>query len=234
MRKGRGHTRLARIRKGRTMPRGYVCLFGDGEYNWQLAGFSSSLNAMTALSSVYILLAASTASSLPSFPFGGGLIWWFICARRKQQSIGGWLLFYYWQIFSGAALSAILLVSVGYSAYMPEAYNKATDHWLFVISGAPTILLLFVHAAAALMLLCVRTWDALILLRKIVLCQVAFQWAAVGIYAWKFPGNLTLHMIAAVQMSAWLLYLFQSERVERVFKYDNWEQVAPAPTLGLA
>ena len=170
----------------------------------------------------------------PSFPFGGGLIWWIICARRKQQSIGGWLLFYYWQIFSGATLSAILLVSVGYSAYMPEAYNKATGHWLFVMSGAPTILLLFVHAAAALMLLCVRTWDALILLRKIVLCQVAFQWIAVGIDVWKFPGDLPLEIIGAIQMTIWLIYLFRSERVERVFKYDNGEQAAPASTLGLA
>ena len=189
---------------------------------------------MLDLSTAYSLLAASTASSPPSFPFGGGLIWWFICARRKQHSIGGWLLFYYWQIFSGAALSAILLVSVGYSAYMPEAYDKATDHWLFVLSGAPSIVLLFVHAAAALMLLCVRTWDALVLLRNIVLGQVAFQWLAVAIDAWKFPDDLTLDMIAAVQMSVWLLYLFRSERVERVFKYDNWEQVAPASTLGLA
>ena len=127
-----------------------------------------------------------------------------------------------------------MLVSVGYSAYMPEAYDKATDHWLFVLSGAPSLLLLFVHAAAALMLLCVRSWDALILLRKIVLCQVAFQWAAVAIDAWRFPGDLTLDIIASVQMTVWLLYLFRSERVERVFKYDNWEQVAPAPTLGLA
>jgi succinate dehydrogenase/fumarate reductase cytochrome b subunit len=206
----------------------------DEEYNCQLAGFSSSLIAMSALSSVYTLLAASTASSPPSFPFGGGLIWWIICARRKEQSIGGWLLFYYWQIFSGAALGAILLVSVGYSAYMPEAYNNATDHWLFVLSGAPSLLLLFVHAAAALMLLCVRTWDALVLLRNIVLAQVSFQWLAVAIDAWKFRGDSTLDIIAALQMSAWLLYLFQSERVERVFKYDNWEQAAPAATLGLA
>jgi succinate dehydrogenase/fumarate reductase cytochrome b subunit len=182
----------------------------------------------------FFAASTSTAPTTPSLPFGGGLIWWIICARRKQQSIGGWLLFYYWQIFSGAALSAILLVSVGYSAYMPEAYANATDHWLFVISGAPTILLLFVHAAAALMLLCVRTWDALVLLRNIVLGQVAFQWLAVAIDAWKFPDDLTLDVFAAVQMSAWLLYLFRSERVERVFKYDNWEQAAPASTLGLA
>ena len=209
---------------------------GVREYNCQLAGLSSTVNGMLDLNSAYTLVAASTAnaSPLPSFPFGGGLIWWIICSRRKQQSIGGWLLFYYWQIFSGAALSAILWVSVGYSAYMPEAYNKATDHWLFVISSAPAILLLFVHAAAALMLLCVRTWDALILLRKIVLCQVAFQWAAVAIDTWKFPNNLPLEAIGTVQMTLWLIYLFQSERVERVFKYDNWEQSAPAPTLGLA
>ena len=190
---------------------------------------------MLALHGIVALLAASTSNTpTPSLPIGGALIWWIICSRRKQQSIGGWLLFYFWQIFSGAALSAILLVSVGYSSYMPEAYDKATDYWLFVLSGAPTVLLLFVHAAAALMLLCVRTWDALVLLRNIVLGQVVFQWFSVAIDTWKFPDDLGLDVIGAIQMSIWVLYLFHSERVERVFKHDNWEQVAPVSTLGLA
>ncbi|HEY1938705.1 MAG TPA: hypothetical protein VGJ33_12280 [Candidatus Angelobacter sp.] len=181
-------------------------------------------------------LAASTSSSptAPSFPFLGALIWWIICSRRKNRSIGGWLLFYFWQIFSGAALSAILLVSGGYARYMPEVYDNASKYWLFVLSAAPNLLLLFVHAAAALMLLCVRTWDALVLLRNIALCQVTFLWLAVAIDNWKFPNDFELDLMAAIQMSAWLLYLFQSERVERVFKHNNWAQVTLTSTLGLA
>ena len=71
-----------------------------------------------------LVLASSEAPSAPSFPLGGGIIWWIICARRKQHAIGGWLLFYFWQIFSGAALAAILLVTLAYRGYSPEMFAK--------------------------------------------------------------------------------------------------------------
>jgi len=56
----------------------------------------------------------------------------------------------------------------------------------------------------------------------------------VAIDSWKFPDDLGLDVIAAIQTSAWLIYLFRSVRVERVFKHHDWEQTVPATTLGLA
>ena len=102
------------------------------------------------------------------------------------------------------------------------------------MSGAPGVLLLFVHAGAALILLTVRTWDVLQLLRRIVVTQVAFMWFGVVIDGIKFQSDLPLDLLGAIQTTAWLLYLIRSQRVERVFKYHNWEQAAPTPTLGLA
>jgi hypothetical protein len=41
--------------------------------------------------------------------------------------------------------------------------------------------------------------------------------------------------MGAVQMTAWMIYFFASKRVQRVFKYDDWELPASTPTstLGL-
>jgi len=186
------------------------------------------------LSLAVLALASSEAPSTPSFPACGGIIWWIICARRKHHAIGGWLLFYFWQIFSGAVLAAILLLTIGYRSYLPEAFEKRFDYWLFFLSAVPNLLLVFIHAGAALVLLTVRTWDVLQLVRKIALAEVAFSLLGVVIDAFKFQSDLPLDVMGAIQITAWLIYLFRSHRVERVFKYHNWEQVAPTPTLGLA
>jgi hypothetical protein len=180
------------------------------------------------------LALASSETPAPPFPLGGGIIWWLICAKRKQHAIGGWLLFYFWQVFSGAALAAILLVTLGYRSYSPEMFDKPFEYWLYFVSAAPGVLLLFVHAAAALILLTVRTWDVLQLLRRIVVAQVVFTWLGVVIDATKFQSDLPLDLFGAIQITVWLLYLFRSQRVERVFKHHNWEQAAPTSTLGLA
>jgi len=181
-----------------------------------------------------LALASSEAPSAPSIPGCGGLIWWIICARRKHQAIGGWLLFYFWQIFSGAVLAAILLVSIGYRSYLPEMFEKRFDYWLYFLSAVPNLVLVFVHAGAALILLTVRTWDVLQLVRRIAIAEVAFSGLGMVIDAVKFQSDLPLDVMGAIQITAWVAYLFRSQRVERVFKYHNWEQVAPTPTLGLA
>lgn len=182
-----------------------------------------------------VLLQATDVASKPVNPLGiGGIVAWVVCANRKQYSIGGWLLFYFWQIFSGAAMTAVLLVTTGYSAYLPEMYPNVTSHWLFFVSAAPQGVLLFMQAGAALMLLCVRTWDALQLVRYIALASVTFCWIGVFIAGAKFPTDLTIQLVGALQMTLWTLYLFLSERVVRVFKHDNWEQAAPTNGLSIA
>ena len=178
---------------------------------------------------------ATDAATKPVNPLGiGGIVAWVVCANRKQYSIGGWLMFYFWQIFSGAAMTAYFLIATGYRSYMPEVHPNVMSHWLFFVSAAPQGVLLFAQAGAALMLLCVRTWDALQLVRYIALATVASCWAGVFIAGVKFPGDLTIQLIGALQMSLWTTYLFASKRVVRVFKHDNWEQAAPANQLSIA
>lgn len=182
-----------------------------------------------------ILLLATDVATEPVNPLGSlGIVVWIVCSVRKRYSIGGWLLFYFWQTFSGAAVSAFFLISTGYRAYMPEIHHSVMNQWLFFISAAPQAVLLFMQAGAALMLLCVRTWDALQLVRYIALAMAAFAWIGVLIAGTKFHSDLPIQLIGAVQMSVWPAYLFASKRVERVFKYDDWEQATPASTLGIA
>lgn len=182
-----------------------------------------------------ILLLATNAANTSVNPLGiGGIVAWVVCANRKQYSIGGWLLFYFWQIFSGAAMSAFFLINTGYRAYIPEVHPNVMSHWLFFISAAPQGVLLFAQAGAALMLLCVRTWDALQLVRYIALATATFCWVGVFIAGIKFPSDLTIQVIGALQMSLWTTYLFASNRVVRVFKHDNWEQTASANRLSIA
>ena len=182
-----------------------------------------------------ILLLATDVATKPVNPLGSaGIVVWIVCSLRKRYSIGGWLLFYFWQIFSGAAMTAFFLTSTGYRAYMPEIHHSVMNQWLFFISAAPQAVLLFMQAGAALMLLCVRTWDALQLVRYIALATAAFAWIGALIAGTKFHSDLPIQLIGAVQMSVWAAYLFASKRVERVFKYDDWEQATPTSTLGIA
>ncbi len=180
------------------------------------------------------MMLVSSAAQQPVNPFGiGGIVAWIVCAKRKDKSIGGWLLFYYWQIFAGAAFGAFLLITVGYRSYMPEIHKRPLDFWLFFISAMPSLMLLWVQAGAALMLLCVRTWDALQLLRYILMATTVFGWIGLGIDLYKFPQNVTISAMGAIQMTVWMIYFLVSNRVERVFKYDNWEQATARSTLGL-
>ena len=117
---------------------------------------------------------------------------------------------------------------------MPEIHHSVMNQWLFFISAAPQAVLPFMQAGAALMLLCVRTWDALQRVRYIALATAAFAWIGVLIAGTKFHSDLPIQLIGAVQMSVWPAYLFASKRVERVFKYDDWEQATPTSTLGIA
>jgi hypothetical protein len=188
---------------------------------------------MTHLAQIAAFLTSPGSPSTPGLPLGGAIIWWIICSRRKQHSIGGWLLFYFWQIFSGAVISVALVAGLAYKSYMPESFDKLSDYGLFLLSAAPSVVLLLVQAAICVLLLYTRSWEVLKLLRVVAAIDVVFEWLGVLIDASRFPDDLALSLYSAIPMTIWLVYLFSSERVKRVFKYDNWEQVTPAPTLGL-
>lgn len=162
---------------------------------------------------------SSTNSYTPTLP-GGFLAWW-ICARRKREEIGGWLLFYYWQLYSGAILSIVFFVTQ-FQIYVPESYDDPKKFYLSLSSIVPVLVFHSVEIAIATMLISVRTWDLLRLLRWVACAHVIALAIGVAINAFYFSDAEFVNVIALIQTAVWLAYLFKSRRVVHVFKRHDW------------
>jgi hypothetical protein len=175
-------------------------------------------------SSLIALFVATTSTNqyTPSFP--GGLVAWWICNGRKRQQIGGWLLFYYWQLYSGTVMTIIFL-AMGIQSYVPESFDDPTKYHLFLLSTVPNLLVLFLEVAVATILVSVRTWDILRLLRS--LMMVSLITAAVGttIDIKYFPNNLGFDALIITPACLWLAYFFASKRAKHVFMTHDWDVV---------
>lgn len=168
----------------------------------------------------FLAAASSTNSYTPTLP--GGLIAWWICSSRKRQQIGGWLLFYYWQLYSGV-LMTILFFSIAFQSYVPESYADPSKYHLFLASVIPVLVLFSVQLAIGTMLISVRTWDMLILLRWTICAELIAAVIGTMIDVTQFPDNLPFDFLTIVQEGLWLAYFFKSQRVKHVFKFHDWD-----------
>jgi hypothetical protein len=169
-----------------------------------------------------LLVAAGTSSTstyTPTFP--GGLLAWWICSRRKTQEIGGWLLFYYWQLYSGALMTVIFFVAA-FQSYVPESFDDSSRYYLFLVSVVPGLVLFCVQLAIATMLISVRTWDLLTLLRWVMCAQIIAGLIGTAIDVGYFSDNLVFDFLTVVPAAIWLAYFFKSRRVAHVFKSHDW------------
>jgi len=173
-----------------------------------------------------MLLAASSNQYAPSFP--GGIIAWFVCNGRKRSEYGGWLLFFYWQLYSGIVMTAIFF-SINFQSYVPENFDDPARYHLFLASAAPSIVLFVLQAAVATILISVRTWDLLQLLRWLIVAQVVAAMVAVMIDAKYFPENVALNItLTLIPESLWMGYFFGSKRVKHVFQTHDWDTAVEA------
>jgi hypothetical protein len=169
------------------------------------------------------LLFAATSSSnqfTPSCP--GGIIAWIICNGRKRQEIGGWLLYYYWQLYAGALVSVIFF-AIAFQSYVPESFADPTRYHLFLASIVPTLLLLALELAVATLMISVRTWDMLKLLRLLMMASLVAAGIALIIDIKTFPDNIAFDVLTIIQSALWLAYFFLSRRVVHVFKSHDWD-----------
>lgn len=173
-----------------------------------------------AIMAAFLVAASSTNSYTPTLP--GGLIAWWICSSRKRQQIGGWLLFYYWQLYSGV-LMTILFFSIAFQSYVPESYADPSKYHLFLASVIPVLVLFSVQLAIGTMLISVRTWDMLILLRWTICAELIAAVIGTMIDVTQFPDNLPFDFLTIVQEGLWLAYFFKSQRVKHVFKFHDWD-----------
>jgi hypothetical protein len=170
-----------------------------------------------------VIVAASSSSSqyTPTYP-GGILIAWLICNGAKRNPIGGWLLFFYWQLYGGLLMTSAFF-AMNIQSYIPENFDEKEKYLLFLASAVPTLILYLIQLAVGTILLTVRTWDLLKLLRWAIIGEIAAAIVSTAIDAVYFPDNVGLNFLTIVPESLWLAYLFRSARVKHVFQTHDWE-----------
>lgn len=179
--------------------------------------------SMIPFGSIVLLLTSSTSTSAPTIP--GGILAWIICYRARRNAIGGWLLFFYWQLYSSLLMTAVFF-SINIQSYVPENFDSTEKFALFLLSVVPEFILYLAQIAVGTILLSVRTWDVLKLLRWLTAGHVLAGVLGLVIGARYFPDPDTTGMtlvLDVIPQSLWLIYLFRSERVRHVFKSHDWE-----------
>ncbi len=173
-------------------------------------------------SALLLLAAAGNNQFTPSFP--GGIVGWIVCNARKRQEYGGWLLFFYWQLYSGVILTTVFFC-VNFQSYVPENFTRHPErYYWFVASAVPSLVIFALEVAVATILISVRTWDLLRLLRGLILAQVVAAFVSLTIDAKFFPENVPLSLtLMMIPYSCWLAYFYLSKRVKHVFQTHDWD-----------
>jgi len=176
------------------------------------------------------VFAADQHTTTPTLPLGWLVMWW-ICARRKKEPIGGWLAYYYYQLYLGAIVSIAMVAGLNIHSYVPENFSGQSKlFYLFLLSAVPGLLLLFFEVAAASYLLSLKTWDLVVLLRRVLIASALAETVGLVVDAKYFPDNVALGMLSFVPHLLWIGYFYRSERVKRVFKTHDW-QAAPKAAM---
>lgn len=176
--------------------------------------------APSQLLALLLVTGSSNSNYTPGFP--GGIIAWIVCYRSRRSPIGGWLMFYYWQLYGSILLTTIFFVTA-FQSYVQESFDDAGLYHLFLLSVLPILLLYAIQIVISTMLLSVRSWELLKLLRWVLLVQLVACSIAGVIDAQKFPDNLFLDVWDAIGPVIWSLYLFRSKRVKHVFYACDWD-----------
>jgi len=173
---------------------------------------------MLSLLDAAILLTSSSNGSqyTPTFPGGGLLVAWLICNGAKRSAIGGWLLFFYWQLYGGLLITSIFF-AFNIQSYIPENFDNTERYLLFVGSAVPSLLLLLAQVAVGTILLSVRTWDLLKLLRWLLAAEIIAAIGATVIDAAYFPDDVGLNLLTISRGVFWLAFFLRSAPFNHVF-----------------
>jgi len=132
-------------------------------------------------------------------------------------------MFYYWQLYGGILLTTIFFVAA-FQSYVPESFDDTGLYHLFLLSVLPSLLLYAIQVVVSTMLLSVRSWELLKLLRWILLAQLVACSVAAVIDTQKFPDNLFFDIYDAIGPAVWSFYLIRSKRVKHVFRTCDWDE----------
>lgn len=196
------------------------------------------MDAVPRLVAVFLLvlaqisLFASTTPQSTTHPGPpGAVIIAIICVLARKQPIGGWLLYYYISLYSGLALSFVVLAA-SIQNYSPERWQSTERYALAIETTALPLLALIVQAVVATILLKRRELKWLNLLRAVLIGSVICTGITI-VFASVFfsPDQTVFDWIALVSLTIWLAYFYASKRVKRVFVSKDWNaNVNPVST----
>ena len=116
-----------------------------------------------------------------------------------------------------------IFFSTNLQSYVAENFEDSHKFYLFLLSVVPSLILYLAQITVGTILLAVRTWDVLQLLRWVTAGQVAAAILSIVIDSNYFPDNVWLNFLTLIPESLWLGYLFGSARVKHVFKSHDWD-----------
>lgn len=112
--------------------------------------------------------------------------------------------------------------SINLQSYVRENFDDIQKYHMFLLSVVPSLILYLAQVAVGTILLSVRTWDLLQLLRWMTAGQVAASMFSIMIDSHYFPDNVALNFLTLIPESLWLAYFFKSARIKHVFKSHDW------------
>lgn len=118
---------------------------------------------------------------------------------------------------------SILFFGMAFQSYVPESYEDPAKYHLFLASVVPVLVFFCVQLAVGTLLISVRTWDMLILLRWTIGAELVAATIGLIIDVNHLPENLPFDFITIVPEVLWLAYFFRSQRVKHVFKFHDWD-----------
>ena len=110
----------------------------------------------------------------------------------------------------------------GFQSYVPESFEDPTRYHYLLLSAVPALILYSLEIAIGTMLVSVRTWDMLRLLRGVMFAGLLWQVFAIMIDSHQFSESLPLDIYSGATSLIWLIYFFVSKRVKHVFKTHDW------------
>lgn len=119
----------------------------------------------------------------------------------------------------------LVFLGMGLQSYVPESFDDRHRYFLSLMSIVPNLIVLALEIAVATMLVSVRTWDLLRLLRGLMIAGLIF--AAIGtlIDVNYFPDNLPFDALTIIPAAVWLAYFFRSRRVKHIFMVHDWDTI---------
>lgn len=157
----------------------------------------------------------------PSWILALSLLFMVMCYSRRKQEVGGWLLYFYGWMF--ALFYSCLRNFLGHAGlFLPNARFEKTVHLALILTVIPTLLATSAVLVLIIILSNVGEWIWVERLRLMLAVTVVVAGISVALDAKYFPEALVTNAMRFFMLGVWLIYLFVSDRVQRVFRTKDW------------